>query len=77
MTLEAQISEKDLHEIKNFILKKRGMDLSYFKPTFLVRRINVRMKMLNIINISEYADLLYSDPDEIGSLYDSLSINVT
>ena len=77
MTLEAQISEKDLHEIKNFVLKKRGMDLSYFKPTFLVRRINVRMKMLNITNISEYADLLYSDPDEIGSLYDSLSINVT
>jgi chemotaxis protein methyltransferase CheR len=77
MTLEAQISEKDLQEIKNFVLKKRGMDLSYFKSTFLARRINVRMKILNISNTSEYAQLLNSNPDEIGSLYDSLSINVT
>lgn len=77
MTLEAQISEKDLQEIKNFVLKKRGMDLSYFKSTFLARRINVRMKILNITNTSEYANLLSSEPDEVSSLYDSLSINVT
>jgi chemotaxis protein methyltransferase CheR len=77
MTFEVQISEKDLQEIKNFVLKKLGMDLSYFKSTFLARRINVRMKILNISNTSEYADLLNSDPDEIGSFYDSLSINVT
>jgi chemotaxis methyl-accepting protein methylase len=77
MTLEAQISEKDLQEIKDFVLKNRGMDLSYFKSTFLARRINVRMKILNITNTSEYAELLNSDQDEIGSLYDSLSINVT
>jgi len=77
MTLETQISEKDLQEIKNFVLKKQGMDLSYFKSTFLARRINVRMKILNITNPSEYAELLNSNPDEVGSLYDSLSINVT
>lgn len=77
MTLESQISEKDLQEIKDFVLKKRGMDLSFFKSTFLARRINVRMKILNITNTSEYAELLNSNPDEVGSLYDSLSINVT
>jgi len=77
MTLETQISEKDLQEIKNFVLKKQGMNLSYFKSTFLARRINVRMKILNITSTSEYANLINSDPDEVGSLYDSLSINVT
>ena len=77
MTLEISISNKDLDSIKASVLNKRGMDLSYFKPVFLARRINVRMKMLNITSSSEYSTLLNSDPDEINSLYDSLSINVT
>jgi chemotaxis protein methyltransferase CheR len=77
LTLEVSISDKALNAIKEFVLKKHGMDLSYFKPAFLARRINVRMKMLNITNSSEYTTLLNSDPDEISSLYDSLSINVT
>jgi len=77
MTLEVSIPNKDLDAIKGCVLNKRGMDLSYFKPTFLARRINVRMKMLNLTNSTEYATLLNSEPDEISSLYDSLSINVT
>jgi chemotaxis methyl-accepting protein methylase len=77
MTLEISISDKDLDAIKGCVLNKRGMDLSYFKPAFLARRINVRMKMLNIGSSSEYATLLSTEPDEISSLYDSLSINVT
>ncbi len=77
MTLEVSISDKDLLQIKESILKKHGLDLSYFKPAFLARRIHVRMKMLNIKNSSEYVNFLNSKPTEIGSLYDSLSINVT
>jgi chemotaxis methyl-accepting protein methylase len=77
MTLEISISDKDLDAIKGCVLNKRGMDLSFFKPAFLARRINVRMKMLNITSSSEYATLLSTEPDEISSLYDSLSINVT
>lgn len=77
MTLEIPISEKDLKEITEFVHKKRGLDLSYFKPAFLSRRIGVRMKMLNMTNSSKYAELLNSDLNEVGTLYDSLSINVT
>jgi len=77
MTFEVSISDKDLTEIKEFVLKKRGMDLSYFKPVFLARRINVRMKMMNITSSSEYVTRMNSDTDEINFLYDSLSINVT
>jgi chemotaxis protein methyltransferase CheR len=77
MTLEISISDKDLHQIKESVLKNHGMDLSYFKPAFLARRIHVRMKMLNIKSSSEYVNFLNSKPNEIGSLYDSLSINVT
>ena len=77
MTIEISISEKDLKEITEFVQKKRGLDLSYFKPAFLSRRIGVRMKMLNMTNSSKYAELLNSDLNEVGTLYDSLSINVT
>lgn len=77
MTLEVSISEKDLKEITEFFHKNSGLDLSYFKPAFLARRIGVRMKMLNITDSSQYSQLLNSDITEVGTLYDSLSINVT
>lgn len=77
MTLEISISEQDLKEITKFVQKKRGLDLSFFKPAFLSRRINIRMKMLNMTDSSKYAELLNSDLNEVGTLYDSLSINVT
>ena len=77
MTLEVSISDKDLQQIKESVLKNHGLDLSYFKPAFLARRIHVRMKMLNMRSSSEYVNFLNSKPNEIGSLYDSLSINVS
>jgi len=77
MTLEVSISDKDLQQIKESVLKNHGLDLSYFKPAFLARRIHVRMKMLNMRSSSEYVNFLNSKPNEISSLYDSLSINVT
>ena len=77
MTLEISVAVPELEKIKKRVLDKTGFNLSYFKPTFLSRRINVRMKVLNITNGSEYADLLKSESDEISSLYDSISIHVT
>jgi chemotaxis protein methyltransferase CheR len=77
LTLEISISEQDLKEITDFVQKKRGLNLSYFKPTFLSRRIGIRMKMLDMTSSSQYAELLNSDLNEVGTLYDSLSINVT
>lgn len=77
MTLETPISEIDIEKIKEHFQEKTGFDLSYFKPTFLSRRVNVRMKVLDVKSCSEYTKLLFSNPEEINSLYDSLSINVT
>ncbi len=77
MTLEDPISALDIKKIKDKVHDKTGFNLSYFKPTFLSRRINVRMNVLHITTGSEYANLLQNEPDEINSLYDSLSINVT
>ena len=40
MTFEVLISDKDLQQIKESILKNHGLDLSYFKPAFLVFTVN-------------------------------------
>lgn len=77
MTLEVSISNLEIDQIRNEVLDKRGFDLSYFKPTFLSRRISVRMKVLNIASGTEYAELLRTELNEISLLYDSISINVT
>ena len=77
MTLEDPISALDIKKIKDKVHDKTGFNLSYFKPIFLSRRINVRMNVLHITTGSEYANLLQNESDEINSLYDSLSINVT
>jgi chemotaxis methyl-accepting protein methylase len=55
MTLEVSVPNPELEKIKKRVLDKTGFNLAYFKPTFLSRRINVRMKVLNITNGSEYA----------------------
>jgi len=77
LALDNSITDKDLKDITKFVHKKRGLDLSFFKPAFLSRRISVRMKMLNMTSSLQYSKLLNSDLNEVGTLYDSLSINVT
>ena len=77
MTLDDPITSLDIKKIKEEFHDKTGFNLSYFKPSFLSRRINARMSVLHVRSGSEYANLLENEPDEINSLYDSLSINVT
>ena len=77
MISKPSLSIQEMKIIKEQVLTSMGLDLSYFKTAFLERRINVRMKTLNIKSGSEYAQLISSNVDEITFLYDSLSINVT
>ena len=65
--------EKIISEIK----KKTGKSIQDFKPVFLERRIQYRMRMLNISELKEYVELLSSSYNEAESLYASFSINVT
>lgn len=65
--------EKIISEIK----KKTGKSIQEFKPVFLERRIQYRMRMLNIPELKEYVELVSSSCNEAESLYSSFSINVT
>ncbi len=61
----------------NSVKSKTGIDISNFKPTFLERRIQYRMRLLEIDNYDNYLNLLSRNADEAKMLYLGLSINVT
>lgn len=61
----------------NSVKSKTGIDISNFKPTFLERRIQYRMRLLELDNYADYLNLLARDCDEPKLLYLALSINVT
>ncbi len=61
----------------NSVKSKTGIDISNFKPSFLERRIQYRMRILEVDNHADYLNLLTSNPDEAKMLYLALSINVT
>ncbi len=61
----------------NSVKSKTGIDISNFKPTFLERRIQYRMRLLELDNYADYLNLLSRDCDEPKLLYLALSINVT
>ncbi|MEM2839433.1 MAG: protein-glutamate O-methyltransferase CheR [Thermoplasmata archaeon] len=67
----------DLEELLQTIRNDRGLDLSGYKESFLMRRLNSRLRVLGIHDIKNYASFLRNNPAEYAKLIDVLSINVT
>jgi chemotaxis protein methyltransferase CheR len=55
----------------------RGLDLSGYKENFLRRRLQSRLRILDLDNIDEYCFYLQKHPEEYSKLLDVLAINVT
>ena len=66
-----------LSPLFNSVKSKIGIDISNFKPAFLERRIQYRMRILELDNYADYLNHLANSVDEATSLYLALSINVT
>ena len=54
-----------------------GRDFSRYKRSTIIRRIQRRMQMHNVEELSDYVALLSDEPDEISALSDDFLINVT
>lgn len=65
-----------IEEIIEQIKKKTGKNIQNFKPVFIDRRVQYRMRNLNISDWDEYVKLI-SSSNEAELLYSSFSINVT
>ncbi|MDE1819058.1 MAG: protein-glutamate O-methyltransferase CheR [Thaumarchaeota archaeon] len=72
LTLNAEV----MNEF-NKISAGYGLDLARYKPAFIKRRLDRRMRILNISEYSQYAHILRNDRKEFEEIFLSLSINVT
>ena len=60
-----------------YLLNSRGFDFHGYKPASLARRIRKRMDTVGIDNFAAYQDYLEVHPNEFGSLFNTILINVT
>src|SRR5438105_9205234 len=67
----------DLGRIFLSLRKQMGVDFSSYKESTLIRRIQRRMALHRIENMSQYARFLRDNKKEIEALFDDLLINVT
>lgn len=59
------------------IKRKTGVDLSFYKETTIIRRLERRMGINQIPEVSRYIALLEENPDEITTLFKEILIGVT
>jgi chemotaxis protein methyltransferase CheR len=59
------------------IRQERGFDLGSYKPSFLQRRLAVRLRARGCPDYASYGQLLRREPEEYGPLLDVLTINLT
>lgn len=61
----------------NKIFASYGLDLARYKPAFIKRRLDRRMRILNISDYTQYILALKNNRKEFEEIFASLSINVT
>ena len=71
------LPKNDLNEIFDIVFKKYGLNLNYYKPATVSRRIERRMKLMSQNDPQKYIELLSKDPEELHLLYGDLMIGVT
>ncbi|MCX7698674.1 MAG: protein-glutamate O-methyltransferase CheR [Candidatus Goldbacteria bacterium] len=68
---------KAFEKIKESIYNKFSLDLNQYKENYLKRRLDARMRSLQIISYEEYLKYLLTKEEEYDNLLDKLTINVT
>ena len=68
---------KDLEELLLFLRDARSFDFTGYKRSSLARRIQKRMRDVQISDYMDYRDLLETSADEFRYLFNTILINVT
>ena len=71
------MENRDLADLLQSMRNERGLDLSGYKESFLMRRLNSRLRCLGIKDLRHYGEFLRNHPAEYAKLIDVLAINVT
>ena len=71
------VEDPELEGLLTLIRDARGFDFTSYKRTSLTRRIYKRMADVGAPNYEAYRDLLETNADEFGMLFNTILINVT
>ncbi|MEM8947071.1 MAG: chemotaxis protein CheB [Planctomycetota bacterium] len=71
------ISEVGMTELVGALREAYGIDFSYYKPTTVTRRVERRLQLCGFTKLSDYAQSVLSDKEELNALYRDLLIGVT
>lgn len=71
------LHDNEFEDIFNAIYSRYGLNLNYYKPATISRRIERRMKLLSCDSVGRYSNILNNDPKELNNLYGDLMIGVT
>jgi two-component system CheB/CheR fusion protein len=67
----------EVARLLDYLKSTRGFDFSAYKLTGLLRRIQKRMRALEVESYNDYLDYLEVHPQEFWPLFDTVLINVT
>lgn len=67
----------ELSEIFKIVNELYGLNLNYYKPGTISRRIDRRMKLQNCLSVGDYCQIIRKDAFELDHLYDDMLIGVT
>ncbi len=76
LTKETFKDQEYISAIKRY-LRNQGFCCDAYKPSYLQRRIQVRLRARQLDSFGEYLRILRTDSDEYRQLLDALTINVT
>lgn len=71
------LEEKELSLFLAYIEKYRGLDLTFYRKNFLLRRLKARFMATGVSGFVEYLRIIKKDPEEWNNFLDNLSINVS
>ncbi len=75
---QGEVQDRDgIKLVLTALSRTTGLDLSYYKPANLNRRIRRRMLLSQVAELEDYAKLLAKKPDEALALSDDIMIGVT
>jgi len=69
--------DNDLTRIFLMLREKSKVDFTYYKPTTILRRIERRVTINQLNDLSEYVRYLQNNPNEVAILFQELLIGVT
>ncbi|MFX1276169.1 MAG: CheR family methyltransferase [Promethearchaeota archaeon] len=76
-TSRIKIDEKSFQALISLLKQKTGLNLGYYRRTFILRRIQARMIRINCNNLERYNKYLLSNVNELKRFVESFNINYT